>query len=111
MTDIEYELANIEHAVRHKCVKLFLDLIVLSSLRSREMSGYDVMIAVYDKFRVLLSPGTIYPVLDTLRQKDLIEVKLTRRKKIYTLTDKGVSYTSLLSEEYGKFYSQIMYMH
>ncbi|MFQ6134944.1 MAG: PadR family transcriptional regulator, partial [Nitrososphaerales archaeon] len=98
--DIEYELTNVEQTVRHKCVKIFLDLIILSSLKSRELSGYDVMTVVYDKFHVLLSPGTIYPVLNSLKRQGLVQARPTKRKKVYTLTDKGSTYTDLLSDEY-----------
>lgn len=109
MKDIEYELTNVEQTVRHKCVKIFLDLIILSSLKRKELSGYDVMTVVYDKFHVLLSLGTIYPVLNSLKGKGLVQAKPTRRKKVYTLTDRGMTYTHLLSEEYDKFYSQLKY--
>lgn len=103
------ELAGVERYVRHKCVKTFLDVIILSSLKSREMSGYDIMTAVYDKYHVLLSPGTIYPILNSLKSRCLIQAKPSKRKKVYTLTREGLTYTDILCEEYSKFYSQLRY--
>lgn len=100
-------MTDLEKVVRRKCVNFFLDLIILSLLKERELSGYDVMVIIYEKSNVLLSPGTIYPVLRTLTRQQLIQVRYTDRKKVFRLTDRGASYASLLLEHYSKFLSEL----
>lgn len=107
--EVQGILADVGHLVRHRCVKVFLDMIILSSLKERELSGYDVIKIVYDRFGVLLGPGSIYPVLNYLKGKNIVYEKDAERKKLYSLTEEGSLYTSLLFEEYEKFYSQIKF--
>lgn len=61
---------------------------IMMLLREEELCGVDLM-----KRLRLKSPGTIYPVLDNLRTKGLIDYKTqtngATRKKIYFLTETG----------------------
>ncbi|MCW4028432.1 MAG: PadR family transcriptional regulator [Candidatus Bathyarchaeota archaeon] len=61
---------------------------IMMLLREEELCGIDIM-----KRLRLKSPGTIYPVLENLRTKGLIDYKTetngATRKKIYFLTETG----------------------
>lgn len=61
---------------------------IMMLLREEQLCGVDLM----KKLRIK-SPGTIYPVLDVLRTKGLIDFKVQTkgaiRKKIYFLTETG----------------------
>ncbi len=61
---------------------------VLVTLRDEPICGVDLM----DRL-VISSPGTIYPVLDSLRTKQLVECRTEEngalRKKVYSLTQFG----------------------
>ncbi|MFW9851298.1 MAG: helix-turn-helix transcriptional regulator, partial [Candidatus Thorarchaeota archaeon] len=61
---------------------------ILVSLRDREMTGMELM-----KNLRIKSPGTIYPVLEVLRERGLISQREERdgsiRRKISFLTDEG----------------------
>ena len=61
---------------------------IMMLLREEQLCGVDLM-----KRLRIKSPGTIYPVLEVLRRKGLIDFKLeikgAARKKIYYLTDIG----------------------
>jgi DNA-binding PadR family transcriptional regulator len=61
---------------------------IMMSLREEQLCGVDLM-----KRLRIKSPGTIYPVLDVLRTKGLIDFKLETagavRKKTYFLTELG----------------------
>jgi len=62
---------------------------IMMLLREEQLCGVDLM-----KRLRIKSPGTIYPVLDVLRTKGLIDFKVeaagAARKKIYFLTDIGI---------------------
>ncbi|MEE9585907.1 MAG: PadR family transcriptional regulator [Nitrososphaerales archaeon] len=100
-------LVDAEHLVRRRCVKVFLDMIILSLMKSSVLSGYDVIKIVYEKFGILLRPGNVYPILNSLEDRNMIHKKNVERKKIYGLTDDGALYINLLFNEYEKMYSQM----
>jgi DNA-binding PadR family transcriptional regulator len=62
---------------------------IMMILRDEQLCGVDLM-----KKLKIRSPGTIYPVLDVLRKKGLIDFKAetsgAARKKVYFLTDIGM---------------------
>ncbi len=67
-------------------------MIVMSLLKKREMSGSDIMNSLNQrtdgKWRP--SPGSIYPILDSMLKDDSIElVRIDGKNKIYRLTTKG----------------------
>ncbi|MCW4001297.1 MAG: PadR family transcriptional regulator [Candidatus Bathyarchaeota archaeon] len=61
---------------------------IMMLLREEQLCGVDLMKRLH-----LKSPGTIYPVLDNLRTKGLVDFKVevngATRKKIYFLTELG----------------------
>ena len=65
---------------------------IMMLLREEQLCGVDLM-----KRLRLKSPGTIYPVLETLRDKGLIDFKVqttgAARKKVYFLTELGIKKT------------------
>jgi DNA-binding PadR family transcriptional regulator len=65
---------------------------IMMLLREEQLCGVDLM-----KRLRLKSPGTIYPVLETLRTKGLVDYKVEMngaiRKKIYFLTELGTQKT------------------
>ncbi len=62
---------------------------IMMHLRDEQLCGVDLM-----KRLKIKSPGTIYPVLDVLKKKGLIDFKVetngAARKKVYFLTDIGI---------------------
>ena len=70
-------------------VKSFLDVIVLAMLNGKPTHGYKIIADLHRTFGVLLSPGTLYPLLYNLEAKKLVEVKEVKRKKLYRLTPMG----------------------
>lgn len=70
-------------------VKEFLDVIMLSFLERKPMSGNELITLIYENFRVLFSPGTVYPILHSMERSKLVVRKRQGKKKIYTITDKG----------------------
>lgn len=100
-------LTDIDRSIRRQCINSHLDLIVLSLLNSEELSGYDLVVIISEKFGVLLSPGTIYPILKSLDRSKLVQVSHTKRKKLYKLTDRGSLYFFHLLGGYRDFLAHL----
>lgn len=64
-------------------------MLILMELRKHSMSGYDIIAFVHNKFRMLMSSGTVYSHLYFLERKGLIKGEWAQRKKVYTLTEHG----------------------
>ncbi|MBU2565661.1 MAG: PadR family transcriptional regulator [Candidatus Thermoplasmatota archaeon] len=69
-----------------------IENIVVSLSQQHSVSGYDVIKIVFQRFNVLLSPGTVYPLLYSLEEKGVLnsEVKGSRRMKLYTSAGKSI---------------------
>lgn len=70
-------------------VKVSLDMLILAVLNGEPMHGYDILAIIHKKFGVLLSPGTLYPLLHSLARAKLIAFHSSRWKKVYTVEPKG----------------------
>jgi DNA-binding PadR family transcriptional regulator len=75
--------------MHRRIIKNFLDVLVLAELRNGPMSGYDVIAFIHNKFRLLVSSGTVYSLLYSLERDELISGSWNQRKRVYKLTDKG----------------------
>lgn len=64
---------------------------ILEVLLEGAMHGYEIMDKIEEKSHGLWRPsaGSIYPTLQMLEEKDLLNVKNDNGKKIYSLTDSG----------------------
>ena len=74
-------------AERH--VKAFLDLLVLGILNGGSLYGYKIIAAVHKEFGVLLSPGSLYPLLHILEEKKMVSAKAQGGKIVYSATSAG----------------------
>ena len=77
--------------LNERYIKGFLDIIMLSFLERKSMSGNELITQIYENFEILLSPGTVYPILHSMERSKLVVRKRQGKKKIYTITDKGRS--------------------
>jgi len=108
--DSSYSEWRVIKKARGKYVKGLLDLLILTNLKERDMSGYDLIGYIHRTFEVLLSPGTLYPMLDNLEHMGLVEGMNQGRKKLYRLTSKGEILCRSLSLEYMKITSKATYL-
>jgi len=83
-------------------LKSFLDLIVLAMLNGNPVHGYMIIANLHRTFGVLLSPGTLYPLLYQLEAEKLIQVKEVKRKKLYALTPLGLKKVNQINMTYKK---------
>jgi len=75
--------------MHRRIIKNFLDVLILAELRNGPMSGYDVIAFIHNKFRLLVSSGTVYSLLYSLERDGLISGSWNQRKRVYKLTGKG----------------------
>lgn len=80
---------NMAERLRRRVIKNFMDILVLTELKKRTMSGYDVIGLIHKKFDVLMSSGTIYSLLYSLERQGLIKGVANQGKRVYELTEKG----------------------
>ena len=66
-----------------KMVKDNLESIILAILQNSAMCGTEIIGTLHLKFNVLLSPGTIYPLLHSLTQKGLLTVNKLGKEIVY----------------------------
>jgi len=75
--------------MHRRIIKTFLDVLVLAELRNGPLSGYDVIAFIHNKFRLLVSSGTVYSLLYALERDGLITGVWNQRKRVYKLTERG----------------------
>ncbi|WP_051475668.1 PadR family transcriptional regulator [Bacillus sp. J37] len=86
-----------------------IQLAILQLLKEEPRHGYQVMKQLEERSGGYYSPsaGTIYPSLQDLVEKKLIEVKLDGDKKIYALNEEGLEFINeLISEEDDIFWQE-----
>ncbi|MCW4014760.1 MAG: PadR family transcriptional regulator [Candidatus Bathyarchaeota archaeon] len=76
--------------MHERLIRSLLDVIILLKLLERTpLSGYDVIEVIYDELNVSISSGTIYTLLYSMERKELLEATNGKRKRLYSLTEKG----------------------
>jgi DNA-binding PadR family transcriptional regulator len=93
---------DVHNALHERCVKNVIDIIVLAILRDGnvKLGAYDLIAAIQDRFKVMVSPGVIYPKLFSLQREGLIKVEWRAKKKVYSLTDKGREMSEVFLESF-----------
>jgi DNA-binding PadR family transcriptional regulator len=85
---LEKEL-KFEERITERHVKAFLDLLILGILNGKPMYGYKIIAAIHKEFGVLLSPGSLYPLLHVLEEKRMVKSQFEGGKIIYSATSAG----------------------
>jgi len=82
-----------------KIVKDNLETIILALLQKKPMCGTEIMGTLHMEFNVLLSPGTIYPLLHSLKEKGLLTSKKQGKAKEYAAAeDAKLKITTMVNE-------------
>jgi DNA-binding PadR family transcriptional regulator len=83
-----------------------LKYLVLECLAEKPMRVYEIIKAIENKFEGFYRPstGSIYPILKTLIDDELISVNIENGKKIYSITEKGKKiYEEMKNKKYKIF--------
>ena len=94
--------AKIVENLRRRTIKTFMDMLILSELQQKPLSGYDIISLVHKRFNVLVSSGTVYFLLYSLERKGLVTADVDSRKRVYTLTDKGTQTLQIVERANGE---------
>lgn len=73
-------------------VKNHLELIILKMLYQSPICGYDLLKEIYAKYNVILSQGTVYPMLHSMHKKGIVNIRFQNgnmRSKIYSVNQEG----------------------
>ena len=82
-----------------KMVKKNLETIILTLAQRKPMCGTDIMKTIHLEFNVLLSPGTIYPLLQSMEEKGLLAFEKIGKAKTYApAKDAELRIKNLLNE-------------
>ena len=103
--------ARILREMHERVIKSFMDVIIMTELRSGPLSGYDVISYINAKFNLLVSSGTVYSLLYSLERNGFVEGVWKERKRTYKLTDKGEETISAIlgaQEKIKTFLSSIL---
>lgn len=89
----------------------FLRIFVLRELVKKEKTGYDLMKS-FESFTgaKMPSPGTIYPLLNSLLGKGMATVSVENNRKIYRISKKGEKLLHSLMAERKKALGKIISM-
>ncbi|NJD76765.1 MAG: response regulator [Candidatus Methanoperedens sp.] len=80
------------YRVMEDIVKNHLEMLILKLLYERPMCGYEIIKEIHSKYNVLLSLGTVYPFLYSLKKEGIVNIQFPRgdmRTKIYFATAEG----------------------
>jgi len=75
--------------IETRIVRNFMDVVILKELRTKPLSGYDVIEFIHKKFDLLFSSGTVYSLIYSLERNGLIKAVWNQRRRDYMLTEKG----------------------
>jgi DNA-binding PadR family transcriptional regulator len=92
--------------LRRRIIKNFMDIFILTELKNKPMSGYDVISYINKRFGILMSSGTVYNLMYSLERDGLIKGVQNQRKRLYALTEKGeqnIKVITKANEEIQKF--------
>lgn len=98
-----------QEALEHT-VKSFLDIIILVIIQKNEVCGLDIINTIKMEYNINLSHGTIYPLLNDLKNKGIIEVKVGKdmRAKVYVPTEEGRKIIDNKVREFTKTHEHIL---
>lgn len=85
-----------------QAIKKSLDIIVLALLQQRPMCGFDIIKTIVQNFSVLLSQGTVYPILYSLKDKGYVDIVMRsdNKTRVYVPTNEGRKYMEEKIKEY-----------
>src|SRR5262249_12116816 len=68
--------------------------LILDVLKDKPRHGYDIIQELGNKFHGFYTPssGTVYPTLQLLEDQDFVTSEQKDGKKVYTITQQGLSY-------------------
>lgn len=86
---LETEMNNLNPEIIESLVKKELKNILLSLLLTKPLCGIDLVKILYQKFKVFISPGQLYPMLRELEKGGLLKYEYELKNKVYSIKEKA----------------------
>ncbi len=86
--NLEKEINSFNPEIIDHLVKRELNNILLSFLLAKPMSGVELVKLLYQKYKVFVSPGMLYPTLHELEKKGLLRYEYKFKNKVYSVQKK-----------------------
>ncbi|MBU2639299.1 MAG: PadR family transcriptional regulator [Nanoarchaeota archaeon] len=86
--------------LKKKVLLSLLDVLILQLVKEKLMSGPDIIKQIDKEFDILISTGTVYPVLDRLKYQKLIKNKGKNKRRLFSITKAGNNVRVLLTKHY-----------
>jgi hypothetical protein len=83
LSSVPFDRSGAADETIDRLVREYLDIVILALVAGKPLCGTDIMDIVHRNFNVLLSPGTIYPLLHKLKKEGLLECECNIKKKVY----------------------------
>lgn len=89
--NLENEMNNFSPEIVDGLIKKELKHILVSMLLSNPMCGTELVKLLYQKFKVFISPGTLYPILHELEKEGLLKYEYKLKNKVYCIKEKELA--------------------
>lgn len=110
--DFKISEDSISAEVLEETVKKSLNIILLSLIKRKSMSGFEIIKEIVTRFNVLLSQGTVYPVLYNFEDLGYFNSKLREdnKTKIYFPSAEGAKFIDEQINEFKIIHNNIRNM-
>ena len=81
--------------IQKKTIKCFMDIILLTKLRTASKSAYEMIVSIQKQFGVVVSSGTVYSHLYALERNKMICAVHIKGKRKYELTENGTQHLEI----------------
>ena len=92
---------------RKKALLGIIDILILQWIKENPMGGQDIMNKIQNQFDVKIGPGTMYPILFSLKKRNLVNTKIDKKRKLYFLTKKGKTACKAFVEDYSNIQKDV----
>lgn len=71
-----------------------LQFVILKMLQQESKHGYQIIKDLEEQFKGFYSPspGSVYPILQMLEDRDFVSISKEGKKKVYTITEEGQTF-------------------
>lgn len=86
---------------RKKILLGIMDILILEWIKKNPISGQEIMDRIKTHFNVMIGPGTMYPILFSLKKRNLVYTEMDKKRKLYLLTNKGRETINTLKKDHS----------
>jgi len=102
--------ADNEKALKPRLVSELLDIFMLHVLSAKPLCGYELINTIQMDFGVLIGSSRVYPLLHKLDEEGYIRRYIGswgKRKKVYTITPKGLAFLNSSRDTFCAFMGKV----